>query len=77
MDALARFVRNGLMAGSMVMTVLTTLSTRNEFAEDEAPLCDLLFSEPQDSPWWAPNEDLLGYLWGPGLKAAGWPWCLS
>ncbi len=58
------------MDGSMVTTVLTTLSTRNELAEDEAPLCDLLFSEPQDSPWWAPNEYLLGCLWGPGLKAS-------
>jgi hypothetical protein len=70
MDALARFVITGLVAGSMVMTVLTRLTTRNELAEDEAPLSDLLFSEPQDSPCWVPNEDLLGYLWGPGPKAA-------
>ncbi|ELR22256.1 serine/threonineprotein phosphatase [Acanthamoeba castellanii str. Neff] len=40
---------------------------RNELAEDEAPLCDLLFSEPQDSPCWVPNEDLFGYLWGPDV----------
>ena len=57
-DALARFVRTGLISGVMI-TVLTRRSTRNELVEDEEPLCGLLL-----------NGYMPGYLWGPGPNTA-------